>query len=144
MRDGSEPVVEPTNGKVKLTAKGARNGTSIDWSLDVQEIGPPDGKVTRIEVPRQSGACQVTIKVKMDNPDLKLDPNRPLSASEGSCPPAGSGISTDQIDPASISVDGQGKRLTFTNKNTRPAQINYALNFVGAEPFDPMIINRVT
>lgn len=139
---GGGPVVHPTNGKVKLVAKGARNGSSIEWSLDTDENGPPSGKVTRVDVAGGSGPCQVTIKIKMDNPDVTFDQSSPLSASEAGCPPAHSGIASDQIDAHSIAVESNGKQLTFTDVNTRQADIYYTLCFVGAEPFDPMIRNR--
>ena len=134
------PVVKPKDGKVKLTCKGVRTGSGIKWSLDENEHGPASGKVARIEVPKGSGPCAVTIKIKMDNPDVTFDLGNPLSAREGSCPPAGSGIATDQIDPKSIEVDE--KDLTFVDLNNGgPRVIHYALNFVGAEPFDPVIKN---
>lgn len=136
------PKVEPKDGKVKLAAKGQRNGSTIDWSLDEDENSPPSGKVAEIEVKAGTGPCEVIIKIKMDNPDVTFDPSHPLSAREGSCPPAHSGIATDQIDAASVVVENKGKQLRFTDVNTRHAEIYYALNFVGADPFDPMIRNR--
>lgn len=136
------PTVSPSDGKVMLTAKGERVGSGIRWSLDPNENGPPDGKVSKIDVPPQSGPCEVTIKIKMDNPDVTFDPSNPLSASEVGCPAPGSGIDTDQIDPSSIEVRANGKHLKFKDLNEGHGRtIHYALNFVGAEPFDPIIRN---
>lgn len=136
------PTVRPSDGNVMLTAKGERVGSGIRWSLDPNENGPPDGKVSKIEVPKHSGACEVTIKIKMDKPDVTFDPTNPLSASEVGCPAPGSGIETDQIDPKSVVVHPNGKQLTFNDLNEGNGRtIYYALNFVGADPFDPIIRN---
>jgi hypothetical protein len=136
------PTVRPTDGKVKLTAKGERVGSGIRWSLDPNDNWPPNGKVSKIDVPSQSGPCEITIKIKMDNPDVTFDPTNPLSASEVGCPAPGSGIETDQIDPKSIVVSSNGKKLSFVDLNEGNGRIiHYALNFVGADPFDPIIRN---
>jgi len=59
----------------------------------------------------------------------------------GGCPPAGSGINSDQIS----NVGSSGRTAEFTDLNSRPCTLGYALYFScdnGSTPgYDPIIIN---
>lgn len=130
------PVVKPTNGKLQLHCKGKPNGSGIEWSLD-DRGGPPSGKIVKVDLPRDSGPCELTIHLTVaGGADVAFNTEDPIWAAQNACPRQ-PGIHTDQIE---VVPPTEAKKLTFVSKNQGdPQSLFYQLNFVGADPLDPEI-----
>ena len=137
MMDGTpnQPVV------VKLTREV--QGTTPVWMMDIagQGKGGPNG-YPPAKVAHGNGADFKFLITGSNTQNITFATTNPISVSvdDGSGKsPATAGINTDQIEDVS---GGGTKVLTFTDLNTDPAMnLTYQLNFIGAEPLDPIIQN---
>lgn len=123
----------PINVHVKARPQNA----PIEWDVDFKS--PPDPGKVRIDLPRGSGPQDIVFHlVPTHGLDAQFDPNDPIWVSRGDSCPGQSGL-----DPQ-ITVVGStsANKLTIHNANSGPGcTLHYQLNFLGAEPCDPIIIN---
>ena len=125
---------------VHLHAKAREAGCGIEWSLDFKN--PPDnGSKAVVDLPKGSGGHDIVIRlIATQGLDIAFDTSDPIWVSEGNACPPPAGINSDQITLGPCS----DTQLRIHDSNSRECVLTYQLNFVGADPLDPMIRNGGT
>jgi len=121
---------------INVHVKARPEGGSIEWDVDFKS--PPDPGKVKIELPRGAGPEEIVFHlVPTHGLDVEFNPDDPIWVSRGDrCP--------DQrgLDPQ-ISIAGtSARKLRIHNANSGAGcTLHYQLNFLGADPCDPIIIN---
>lgn len=131
----SEPSMS-RNPPIVLHAKPHDVEGEVEWSLDFTP-DPPRGIKAEVCLPKGSGGHNIIIHL-VGAPGIRFHAADPIwVVKDGPCPPPANSSSA-QIRV----VDCEDKKLVlFDSNDGRACNLAYQLNFVGAEPFDPMIRN---
>ena len=125
-----------SNPPVVLHAKLSDvNGTPV-WGLGFNPDPPPRTHV-EVDLPKGSGGHDVIIHLAGNAPGVRFNTDDPIWVDESEQCPPGKGSTSEQI----TDIDCKNRTLTFHDKNSRGCTLTYQLNFIGAEPLDPMIRN---
>jgi len=125
-----------SNQPVVLHAKlGEVNGTA-KWGLGFNP-DPPPRFIVGVDLAKRAPGKDIVIHLAGSPPGIKFDTTDPIWVCEtGDCPPP-PGSMSDQVKD----IECTDRKLTFHDTNSRECILTYQLNFVGAEPLDPMIRN---
>jgi hypothetical protein len=114
----------------------ARNTTRpTEWDVGFNNP-PPQGKVP-INVGQGSGPEEISFHL-LGTPGMNadFDPNDPIwVTSSGSCP------TQSGLDPQITVTQKSQNLLKISDTNAVAGTLHYQLNFQGADPCDPIIIN---
>lgn len=125
---------------VKLTLED-QNGTT-GWHMDIAGVGkggPNNYPKANANYGNNVDFTYVITGNGTQNVTFASDPIWIAPDNGSGKSPAESGVNTDEIKD--INVTG-GKVLTFTDLNTTNDLLTYQLNFNGAVPLDPIIVNN--
>ena len=125
------------NPPVQLHAKAREVCGAVEWSLGFDKH-PANGARVEVELKKGSGARDIIFHISPSHGlDISFDSKDPIWVGEGGeCPPS-PGINTSQIQVMEVTH----KKLRIHDLNNEKCDLTYQLNFVGADPLDPMIRN---
>lgn len=112
------------------------NGT-VEWGLGFHPAPPAKFKVN-LDLARRSGGHKVIIHLAGNTNNIRFNQADPIWVCEtGACPPP-KGSKSTQIED----IQCNANMLTFFDRNAgQECVLTYQLNFIGADPLDPMIRN---
>lgn len=125
------------NPPVQLHAKPCKVNGKIEWGLGFGK-NPAPGSKQEVDLPKRSGEHKIVVHLVGGPAGVEFNTKDPIWVCEtGSCPPP-EGSKSAQIEI----LECTRSKLTLNDKNEGEARVlTYQLNFIGAEPLDPMIRN---